>query len=200
MKPSPHTSFGLFSRKNFLSAEECAKIRDEMSSSEGSPSFIMKTDESKLDENIRRTVTKSVSEGSRALMNEKLAAIKAELGAWFGVELSHPQNPQFLYYRTGDFFQLHTDNGTNDLYPREVKDRLVSAVVFLNDENNDPADGSYTGGSLIVYGVLKDPRFEGQGFRVSGKEGTLIAFSSDMFHEVTPVTRGARFTVVSWFI
>lgn len=199
MKPSPHTSFGLFSIRNFLSAEECARIRDEMSSSEGSPAGIMRTDEKLLDENARRTVTKSVSEETRALMSDKFARIKGELGVWFGVELSRPQDPQFLYYRAGDFFQCHADRGMNSESPRIVKDRLVSAIVFLNDERDEPAPGSYAGGSFIIYGILNDPRFENQGFKATGAEGTLIAFRSEMFHEVTPVTSGIRYTVVSWF-
>jgi len=200
MKPSPHTQFGLYSIRNFLSAEECARIRDEMSSSEGSPAGIVRTDERLLDEKARRTVTKSVSEETRSLMSLKFDGIKGELGAWFGVELSRPQDPQFLYYRTGDFFVCHADKGKNPENPREVKDRLVSAIVFLNDETDEPAPGCYSGGSFIIYGLLNDPRFEGQGFKAAGKEGTLIAFRSEKFHEVTPVTSGDRFTVVSWFV
>lgn len=176
------------------------RIRDEMSSSEGSPASIMRTDEKLLDENARRTMTKPVSEETRALMSDKFAGIKGELEAWFDVELSRPQDPQFLHYRVGDFFQCHTDKGMNPRNPPEVKDRLVSAIVFLNDEKDEPAPGSYTGGSFIIYGILNDPRFENQGFKATGAEGSLIAFRSEMFHEVTPVTSGGRFTVVSWFV
>jgi SM-20-related protein len=34
---------------------------------------------------------------------------------------------------------------------------------------------------------------------VQGETGALIAFPSEMLHEVTPITRGERFTIVSWF-
>jgi predicted 2-oxoglutarate/Fe(II)-dependent dioxygenase YbiX len=37
------------------------------------------------------------------------------------------------------------------------------------------------------------------GLPVTGEAGSLIAFPSDMVHEVTPVSRGERYTVVSWF-
>ncbi|MEW6144394.1 MAG: 2OG-Fe(II) oxygenase [Thermodesulfobacteriota bacterium] len=200
MTPGTHSSFGLFSIKNFLSGEECARIVREMSSSEGSMACVAKADERRLDESYRRTVTKNVSEETRSLISEKIAGLRGDLGAYFGVELSRPQKPEFLYYRTGDFFRCHTDKGTSSQHPDEVRDRLVSAVVFLNDETDEPGDGAYTGGSFIIYGLLKDPRFEGQGFKVRGTAGTLIAFGSEMFHEVTPVTSGVRLTVVSWFV
>lgn len=200
MKPSPHTQFGLFSVGNFLSSAECDRIRREMSAAEGNPASIVKTDERLLDETARRTVTKVVPEETRRFVSEKLMGIKEEVGAYFGVDISHPQKPEFLYYRVGDFFTCHTDKGSNPKNPREVTDRLVSAIVFLNDEKNEPGPGTYAGGSFIIYGILNDPRFEKQGFKVTGTEGTLIAFRSEMFHEVTAVTDGVRYTVVSWFV
>jgi SM-20-related protein len=160
----------------------------------------MRTDERLLDETSRRTVTKAVSEETRTFISEKLMGIKDEIGAYFGVDISHPQKPEFLYYRVGDFFTCHADKGSNPKNPKEVKDRLVSAIVFLNDEKDEPGPGTYAGGSFIIYGILNDPRFEKQGFKVTGVEGTLIAFRSEMFHEVTAVTGGVRYTVVSWFV
>src|SRR3990167_1759838 len=199
MNTVTNPSFGLFVKKNFLGEDLCESIRAEMSSSGGNPASIVKTDERLLDENVRRTVTKEVSDETRALLSEKLSGVKGELEAYFGVELSHPQEPQFLFYRKGDFFQVHVDRGTNPKNPETVKERKVSAVVFLNDETDEPGDDTYTGGSLIIYGILKDPRFESRGFKLPGAAGTLLAFRSDLFHEVTPVTRGSRYTVVSWF-
>ncbi len=194
-----NSSFGLFLKKDFLSKELCRVVRSEMSSSEGSPASVMRTDERLVEENVRRTVTKEVSGETRSLLGEKLTEAKAELEAYFGVELTHPQEPQFLFYRKGDFFQVHTDIGTNPKLPEAVRGRKVSAVVFLNDESEEPGEDTYSGGSLIIYGILKDPRFESRGFRVPGTAGMLLAFRSDLFHEVTPVTSGSRYTVVSWF-
>ncbi|MGH7849476.1 MAG: 2OG-Fe(II) oxygenase [Thermodesulfobacteriota bacterium] len=193
------SSFGLFVKKSFLDADLCAGIRAEMSSAGGNPSSVVKSDERLLDEKYRRTVTKDVSDETRALLTEKLTGAKAELEAYFGVELSHPQEPQFLFYREGDFFQVHVDRGTDPKNPEAVRERKVSAIIFFNNETDEPGDETYTGGSLIIYGILKDPRFESRGFKVPGAAGMLLAFRSDLFHEVTPVTSGSRYTVVSWF-
>lgn len=199
MSTVANSSFGLFLKKDFLDAEMCRGVRSEMFSSGGNPASVVKTDERLLDENVRRTVTKDVPDETRALLGEKLSGTKAELEAYFGVELSHPQEPQFLFYRKGDFFQVHADRGANPKNPESVRERKVSAIVFLNDETDEPGDESYTGGSLIIYGILKDPRFESRGFKVPGAAGMLLAFRSELFHEVTPVTSGSRYTVVSWF-
>ena len=200
MKPSPHTQFGLFSIRSFLSSAECDRIRREMSAAEGNPASIVKTDERLLDETARRTVTKAVSEETRRFISEKLTGIKDDVGSYFGVDISRPQKPEFLYYRVGDFFTCHTDKGMNPRNPREVTDRLVSAIEFVNDEKDAPGPCNFSGGAFFIYGLLNDPRFEKQGFKVTGVEGTLIAFRSEMFHEVTAVTGGVRYTVVSWFV
>jgi SM-20-related protein len=47
--------------------------------------------------------------------------------------------------------------------------------------------------------LVRDPRWQSVGFGVEGEEGLLIAFRSDLLHEVTPVTHGERYTLVSWF-
>ncbi|MCA1578026.1 MAG: 2OG-Fe(II) oxygenase [Acidobacteria bacterium] len=36
-------------------------------------------------------------------------------------------------------------------------------------------------------------------FHFVGERGTLIAFRAETTHEVTPVTHGERYSMVSWF-
>lgn len=199
MEKDSYTAFGLFAKKNFLDDELCKKIRLEMSSSKGSPGAFLKTNERLLDENVRRTVEKEVSKDTRILLRDKLSGITEELATYFDIILSRPQDPKFLYYREGDFFQRHIDKGTNPQNPQEIKDRKISTVIFLNNETDVPENNAYTGGSFIIYGILNIPRFESHGFKVSGTAGMLIAFRSELFHEVTPVTNGVRYTVVDWF-
>jgi predicted 2-oxoglutarate/Fe(II)-dependent dioxygenase YbiX len=35
--------------------------------------------------------------------------------------------------------------------------------------------------------------------RLAGEQSLLVGFKSDVKHEVTPVTSGERFTLVTWF-
>lgn len=71
----------------------------------------------------------------------------------------------------------------------------MSVVVFLNDA---AAPITFEGGQLRLYGVL-DPARDDLGVDLEPRAGTLVAFRSDLLHEVTPITAGDRFTVVTWF-
>ena len=199
MSNDSYSAFGIFLKKGFLDRELCESIRSEMFSSSGSQAAVVSGSETIYDENVRRTVTKEVSDKTRTILDEKFIGVKGELGAFFGIPLSHPQRLAFLQYVEGDFFHVHVDRGTNPKNPQMIRDRKVSAVLFLNDETKEPENGTYGGGSLVIYGIMKDPRFASHGFTVQGEAGMLLAFPSDLFHEVTPVTSGSRYTVVSWF-
>ena len=55
--------------------------------------------------------------------------IQAGALSLFGLTLSECEEPQFLRYRTGDFFVAHQD-GNTPLF-RSDKVRLISAIIFL---------------------------------------------------------------------
>lgn len=77
--------------------------------------------------------------------------------------------------------------------------RTVSAIVFLNTESEHGGEGSYSGGSVAFYGVMNMPGLEKHGVALKGRSGLLVAFRSDILHEVYPVTAGTRNTIVTWF-
>ena len=68
---------------------------------------------------------------------------------------------------------------------------LASLPVPLSFSAEPQAD-SYTGGTLNFYDQTKE-------FGLEGETGLLVAFTSDTFHEVIPVTSGERFTIITWF-
>ncbi len=70
--------------------------------------------------------------------------------------------------------------------------------MFLN-ESGAPPVGAYTGGQLILYGLIDDPHWKDVGFPVEPETGLLVAFRSRVVHEVTAVTAGCRLSVVNWF-
>ncbi|MEO8337310.1 MAG: 2OG-Fe(II) oxygenase [bacterium] len=55
---------------------------------------------------------------------------------------------------------------------------------------------TYGGGALVFHGSYANPT---PPLSVSPAPGTLVAFRSETTHEVTPVTHGERYTIVSWF-
>lgn len=195
-----YSTIGLFVIKNFLPDDLCARVRSEMVSSDGRPAHFVRKDKNLFDEKIRRTMEKQISPATISLISGKLSNVRGGLEDYFGMELARTQGTKFLYYKEGDFFQRHYDKGINPENPDPVKDRKVSTVIFLNSETDELESGSYTGGSLIIYGAVKDPRFKSHGFRVIGVTGMLLAFRSDLLHEVKPVKEGVRYTAVDWFI
>jgi SM-20-related protein len=116
----------------------------------------------------------------------------------FKLELSDCQPPQFLIYREGDFYEPHCDDNSRPDYPQDIQQRKISIVIFLNGEAEEHKQDSYNGGALTFYGLIADPRCAAIGFPLAGETGLLVAFRSNIFHEVKPVTQGERHTIVSW--
>jgi SM-20-related protein len=189
-------SFGLFVERDFLDRAFCDELRAQIEAASGSPGKVLKEEESPvIDEDYRRTVTADVSDATRSLMQSRFEQLTPELARHFETELRECQTPALLRYREGDFFNVHSDNGHE-----RVAARRISAVAFLNDEREDPEPGSYSGGSLTFFGLMGGARGEKIGFPLAGEKGLLVAFPSDRFHSVTPVTRGERYSAVTWFV
>lgn len=102
---------------------------------------------------------------------------------FYNFELNELEPLQFTEYQVGGYYKQHQDFG----YDRGVY-RKLSLVVQLTDED------AYEGGDLMIYdgtfGGIKAPR----------KKNTLIAFPSWQLHEVLPVTKGVRHSLVGWVI
>jgi SM-20-related protein len=192
---------GLYIDVSYLDEEICQKVIAEAASASCIQATVAHESSSKLDEEIRKTKVLKVSESTDALIKEKLLSGKLSLEKHFNVSLSHCQTPQILQYKKGDFFIPHAD--TNDLpsTDKSIRDRKISVVIFLNNQNESPEKNEYSGGSLDLYGLIKnDPKWEKFGFPINGKTGLLVAFTSDTIHEVKPVIGGQRYTIVTWFV
>ncbi|HZC81508.1 MAG TPA: 2OG-Fe(II) oxygenase, partial [Nitrospiraceae bacterium] len=100
--------------------------------------------------------------------------------------------------REGDFYQVHNDGDNGADAPALTRERKVSVVIFLNSQAQQPVDDTYGGGSLTFYGLIDDPRWLTYGFPLSSEPGLLVAFRSNVLHQVLPVTYGKRYSIVSW--
>jgi SM-20-related protein len=199
----PSASFfrnlGLFVQENFFETAMCDHICGEI----GKASFEKGTitgsgsSEGELDETRRKVLSANVEEGTDFLVKQKLLEIKPRLEDHFRVSVSGCQGPNFLRYDQGAFYIPHRDASSGA--PAEISQRRISVVVFLNARANEPASNCYGGGSLSFYGLMEGPEWEKCAFTLEADPGLLIAFRSDVLHEVKPVTFGQRFTIVSWF-
>jgi SM-20-related protein len=192
--------FGLYSSKNFLTTSLCETLRAEIHSSNLLEAGIRKKDGTfGVNPSFRSAKWGKVSSKSSSEVKSVLAQLQSSLEKHFQEQLTGFEEPQFLIYHPGDFYSQHGDSSKDPESADYLKKRRVSIVVFLNAESDQPHDGCYGGGALTFYGLINDPRMKNHGLPLVGEEGMLIAFPSDIIHEVTPVTHGERFTIVSWF-
>ncbi|MEO6723815.1 MAG: 2OG-Fe(II) oxygenase [Blastocatellia bacterium] len=193
------TQLGLVAIINFLDTELCESFRVEMESAVDFPATVRAGREDVVDETVRRVSKVKVSPESKLLLDARLREVQPEMERHFGVTLRGFEKPQFLVYREGCFYTPHQDSTDDDEAEDYFKQRKVSVVIFLNDESDTAQRDSYGGGRLTFYGLLKDPLWEKCGLPLIGEAGLLIAFLSDVTHEVKPVIHGTRYSIVTWF-
>jgi len=148
-----------------------------------------------VDPRVRSVLKVEISSPTLKLVIDSLLQIRPMLEAYFSVELGELEEPQFLRYRVADHFVAHQDGNTGLIYD-ETRHRRVSIVVFLNERSAQYTEGTYDGGSLVLHGAYPDIALRDE---VPCSPGNLAAFRSETTHEVLPITRGERFTIVSWF-
>lgn len=192
-------ALGLFAVRDFLEPELCARFRAAGREAGRAPATVIRKGESLLDERSRRTGRVELDAEARSVLEPRLTALIPRLETHFGVSLSAPQEPQLLVYRKGDFFRPHQDTDGSANEPEIVRRRQISAVVFLNSESRRFDGETYGGGSLAFFRLVEDPTWETVRTPLVGEEGLLVAFPSSVFHEVSPVTHGERYTIVTWF-
>jgi len=192
--------FGIYAAPGLLPPDACQRLVAELSAAPRSPAEVYKDNYAReVDERARRTVRVEAPAGVAASMKETLSGQRAAIEAVFPFALGECEEPEFLVYRAGDFFGPHLDGTRRGRISEHLKRRRVSVVLFLNGQREEPAQGSFGGGSLVFYGLFKDPRAAQVGLPLAPEAGLLVAFPSDLLHEVTPVTHGERHTVVTWF-
>ena len=185
--------FNLFLLRNFLDADACANLKAELNESPTTqaPVYIEGT-EGTIHEDIRKTTSLHPSDETKSQIHERLLSQKSALETHFNLNLNDCEPPQFLRYETGDFFVRHQDGNTHQLDFDHLRIRRISIVVFLNDFSVEPEATCYSGGLLQFH----DQQLT---YGLPGETGLLVAFTADAMHEVSPVTSGERFTIISWF-
>ena len=191
--PAFFRQFGFFVAPHFLDQKRGAELCQAMAVAPAEqPLIVTPRGEDHYDEDARRVDLRVVptDDSNRTELRQRLRELTPALETHFGTTLTGCESPQYLIYHQGDFFKAHRDGGAagrNEVTRR----RQVSVVIFLNRE--------YGQGHLTFHRLLDGPQWEGCAFPLDAEPGLLIAFPSNALHEVTPVSHGRRFTVVTWF-
>src|SRR5262249_16652187 len=154
--------FGLFVVESFFDRDLCSRLRADMRAGALSPGTVGSPGgEYVVDRQVRRVNNALINDASTALVKARFMDIKSDLEQHFGLALAGCQEPQFLHYVTGDFYERHYDRSpASDV----SKARHISAVIFLNGTSTEPREDTYGGGSLTFYKLFDDRVGQSIGF------------------------------------
>lgn len=122
---------------------------------------------------------------------------EANKNAGWNYDWERSESCQFTKYKLNQFYDWHQD-AYDKVYPENYgsnqagKIRKLSIIVTL-------VDGSeYDGGDLQMNFRHKHKIDEIKTINEIRPKGSVIVFPSYIFHRVTPVTRGTRYSLVNW--
>lgn len=179
---------GVLAAPGFLDAELCARIRRGVDEGVVEAAEVL---DRGVEADVRRAASVEVADDLIALVEQRLDAIRDDVGAFFGVTLEDREGPGFLRYAAGGHYKPHRDRGDSSDWPGAAR-RLVSVVIFLNSAASAGREGEFDGGALQLF-------VDGEPLDVVPERGLLVAFPSDVLHQVTPVSQGVRDSVVDWY-
>lgn len=146
---------------------------------------------------VRQTNLKwiSLNQKSNWLFKKIIQCINEVNTNNYGYILKFVENLQFAEYNslTNGFYSKHTDCEDKFNIENFVDIRKLSFSIQLSDPND------YEGGELKFYTEKKSVYINREENLVAKKnKGTIIFFPSDILHEITPVTKGVRYSLSSW--
>ena len=95
--------------------------------------------------------------------------------------ITHSNQSEFLMYDVKGKYETHTDT----FHTRSNETRKLTVLAFLNDD--------FEGGKFYIQNSH-------QRFYPQQTPGTVLVFPSFMPHGVEPVTKGIRYSIVTWMV
>jgi len=176
----------------FLSPHDCVRMRRAMDRGTDDPAEIAGEEIARRN-TIRRTRSIEIDTSLREWFERRLDLIRPAVERALGRPLGDREGCGFLRYPSGGFYRTHRDRAPVAGWPDAAR-RAASVVVFLNRSDPDAATGDFAGGLLCLH-----PGARGKPVEIRPEPGLLVAFPSEMLHEVLPVRSGVRDAAVDWF-
>ncbi len=195
--PLDASHFKLYLIRDFLEVDLCADITKTLATAPSNAATVYGAAESgSVVEAIRRTSRVAPPKEIVEQIAHRLSARQQEIALHYGIAVGGYEEPQFLRYRTGDFFVAHQDGNTGMMRSEREQWRKISVVIFLNQHSETSQAETYGGGALVFSEWRRRPHGK---FPFHGEPGSLVAFPSETTHEVIPVTHGERYSIASWY-
>lgn len=101
--------------------------------------------------------------------------------SYWKYDITHSNQTEFLMYDVNGKYEAHVDT----FHQHSTETRKITALAILNDD--------FEGGKFYIING-HDKIYPPQ------EKGDIIVFPSFMLHGVEPVTKGMRYTVVTWMV
>jgi PKHD-type hydroxylase len=120
----------------------------------------------------------------------------ANYSAGWNFQWNDAENCQFTIYTKNQYYGWHQDSW-EEAYKTpgtmQGKIRKLSMTVSLSDQKE------YSGGNL-EFDFRQYSKIKSHVCKEINSKGSLVVFPSFVWHRVTPVTRGTRYSLVSWYL
>ena len=133
----------------------------------------------KIDKNIRNVERVYIPLNTGIGATLSATALNAN-NAWWKYNITHSNQAEFLIYKPEGHYISHVDT-----FHHHGEVRKLTALAFLNDD--------FEGGKFFL-------NANGTPYSPPQKKGTVLVFPSYMVHGVEPVTKGIRYSCVSWLV
>ena len=182
MKKNDRFQFVIY-RENYLSDIECDKLIQALDTEElKEGELVGDYTDGIINKNVRQTL--NIDFRDENLFVKLNNAIKLANEQYFNYYIDSIDTLRFLKYGIGGTYNWHTDYGRH-----ECSMRKLTAIIQLSDGND------YEGGDF-EFGLTDK---EGNGLIKGNRtKGCLIVFPSFLSHRVTPITKGKRYSIITW--
>lgn len=180
-----------------------------MDAAEGEKATIMTPDGPKADDEKRHVKVCTLTQDNELGINtSNMVSVANHRANWkFKIDFQEPF--QYLTYGVGGHYVPHVDGLLDQVYKwddqkRDMsicnvdeayklgKIRKISTVHLLNDD--------FEGGEFVMYRLhINDGGVIAEELTVPLKAGDCLVFPSGVMHTVKPVTKGKRYSIVSWY-
>jgi SM-20-related protein len=191
---------GLFLVPDFFSAGICRQLRNACNVSSVKHAHILISGVATVDTKVRHAECCDIHDHVlNTCVDNRLKSVLPAAAKHYAVELTNYESPQIVRYPAGGFYRPHIDSCWVNSGPTTPSVRKISCVVFLNGSGRSTDNASFVGGSLAFFKLAEDPSEDNCKTLLYPALGLLVAFRSNVYHEVLPVMAGERFSLVTWF-
>lgn len=212
--PSQYKDFPYLIIKNFFSKKSCERLvalvqKDEKTKRKAQvkKEIFAGIIQPSLVEKYRKTNIYKLDEFYKKYYDKQFIKYKPVMEAYFSIALTLSTDVQVLEYKEGYFYIKHADDSSEIIdknkqtvgFKLVAPQRKLSTVLFASSHVTNVERGaqSFSGGELMFNYLYNS---DGEPVKIKPEAGDMIVFPSNPYfsHEVLPVEKGYRLTLVQW--